>query len=514
MNDVATMRYIPLSACVLSATKSQAERRKRFAKDALAELTESVRAQGVVQPIVVRPVDEAKGDRYEIVAGERRYLAAKGAERDSIPAVVRELSDEQVIEIQLIENLHREDVHPMQEAEGYHELVHKYGHPIEEIHARVGRSSSYVHQRIKLLALAPKCRKAFYDDQISLSIALKLARIPVESLQLEVLKELLDHYEPMSLRDATDLISQYMLKLSEATFPIDDPDLNNAGPCGACPKRTGNQPELFADIKGADLCTDVTCFDAKTRAYGQRLIERARQSGQEVITGKAAEKLAPRGVDDFTHLPGYYGLNQKVWRGSKQVKVASVVPKGAETTLLMDVDGKVHELVKASVIDKATKTTAPAAHAVSAADKKRKLENKVRLAVYQECRFKLTGLDPRTVARFVFDRLEHDTVKLLCKIRNFEPPQKKRSWGGMDTDYRAVGKAVDDIAGVDLGLFVADCVYAQQLLFSTRGYDRGTKIATDVLELAKGLGVDVAAIRASLAPKKVAKKKAAKRKAG
>src|SRR5262245_11645518 len=174
---------IPMELLRPSQTESQLQRRKYFDKTELDELTESVKTFGVLQPIIVRriPSEQAAGvtvpEYFEIVAGERRMLAAKLAGHVRIPANVLELNDQQVLEVQLIENLQRADLHPMHEAESYDELVHKYRHPIEEIYSKVGKSRTYVYNRMKLLALSTKARKAFYSGEISASVAEKLARV-------------------------------------------------------------------------------------------------------------------------------------------------------------------------------------------------------------------------------------------------------------------------------------------------------------------------------------------------
>jgi ParB family chromosome partitioning protein len=111
VQQIPQIHTLPLGQLFVSSTHSQAMRRKAFDKDALTELAESVKAHGLLQPLVVRPHPSDVGEkivRFEIVAGERRFLAARIAALDAVPVNIRELSDEQVIEIQLIENLQRE----------------------------------------------------------------------------------------------------------------------------------------------------------------------------------------------------------------------------------------------------------------------------------------------------------------------------------------------------------------------------------------------------------------------
>lgn len=111
--------------------------RRKFDEQALSELSESIAQHGVVQPLLVRPIG---GGRYQIVAGERRWRASRMAGLQTVPAVIRELSDEQTMEIALIENLQREDLNAIEEAEGYKALIDKFGLTQEQVASRVGKS--------------------------------------------------------------------------------------------------------------------------------------------------------------------------------------------------------------------------------------------------------------------------------------------------------------------------------------------------------------------------------------
>lgn len=153
---------------------SKTNPRKYFDEKALAELTESVKKHGVLQPVLVRPLN---GDgTFELVAGERRYRAAKAAGLKEIPAVSRELDDKQTLEVQVIENLQRSDLHAMEEADGYRQLL-KHGYDAAKIAERVGRSTKYVYDRIKLLNLIPELAKVFLENKITAGHAILLARL-------------------------------------------------------------------------------------------------------------------------------------------------------------------------------------------------------------------------------------------------------------------------------------------------------------------------------------------------
>jgi ParB/RepB/Spo0J family partition protein len=163
------MMALPVDQVHPSATNP----RKHFDETALAELAESIRVQGVLQPLLVRAVNEG----YEIVAGERRFRAALAAGLPAVPAVVRELSDAEVLEIQVVENLQRSDLHPLEEAEGYQRLVDAARLDVARIAERIGRSVSYVYDRLRLLQLTERGRELFLEGKITAGHAVILSRL-------------------------------------------------------------------------------------------------------------------------------------------------------------------------------------------------------------------------------------------------------------------------------------------------------------------------------------------------
>lgn len=286
--------------------------RKNFDPAKMAELVESVRLHGVLQPILVRRPykleiqEPAEGsnvwyvgclnligkfnqlhtcysreeaerkliseERFELVAGERRYRAAKEAGLSQIPATVRTLTGKEVLEIQFIENLLRDDLHPLEEAEGYQRLIKEHGYTVADLAIKVGKSEAYVRARMKLAALPKLARKALMEERITPTIALLIARIPNPQLSEKAANDILSprgarwrRSDEITYTDVKEHIEKnYMLRLDQASFKTADPDLlPEAGPCNTCPKRTGNQGALFSDIKSADICTDRACYEAK-----------------------------------------------------------------------------------------------------------------------------------------------------------------------------------------------------------------------------------------------------------
>jgi ParB family chromosome partitioning protein len=128
--------------------------RKRFDPEEIESLAASIREKGVIQPLVLRPAPGAEG-RYQIVAGERRWRAAQAAQLHSVPAVVRSFSDGEVLEVALLENVQRADLNPVEEGQGYAQLIERYGHTQERIAAITGKSRSHVANTLRLLKLPP-----------------------------------------------------------------------------------------------------------------------------------------------------------------------------------------------------------------------------------------------------------------------------------------------------------------------------------------------------------------------
>lgn len=264
--------------------------RKTFNERQLAELAGSIRTHGVQQPLKVRP--SAVGDpsiTAEIVFGERRFRAAKLAGLDGVPVIVEELTDDQVLELQLTENNNRADVHPLEEAVAYQAWLTRaqqrdgsHSH-VGELAERLGKDSGFIYGRLKLLDLVEEARQAYVDERISTAVALRLARLPNPANQAEILKVLLDPYEDLrTVKELDEYIAREIFRnLHSAPFSKKDPELlPSAGACVTCPKRTGAQPDLFADIEKKDTCSDAACFERKIQAHIER--ERARIEAKEV----------------------------------------------------------------------------------------------------------------------------------------------------------------------------------------------------------------------------------------
>ena len=159
--------------------QNRSQPRKRFDDEALTELAESIQAHGMLQPIVVRPIGER---RYQIVAGERRWRAAKRIGLSEVPVIIRELSDHEASQIALIENLQRENLNPIEEALGYQALMQQFGMTQEEVAKTVGRSRSSVANSLRLLNLPVLVQDYLEKGKITAGHAKALAGIKDEAL--------------------------------------------------------------------------------------------------------------------------------------------------------------------------------------------------------------------------------------------------------------------------------------------------------------------------------------------
>ncbi|HEY0712263.1 MAG TPA: ParB/RepB/Spo0J family partition protein, partial [Polyangia bacterium] len=143
--------------------------RKTFADGQLDELAESIRTQGIIQPLVVRRAPD--GDGYELIAGERRWRAAQRAGLHEVPVVVREVADREAFEMALVENLQRADLNPIEEAEGYQRLFAEFGYTQEALAERVGKDRSTIANALRLLKLPPAVRELVVSGRLAMGHA-------------------------------------------------------------------------------------------------------------------------------------------------------------------------------------------------------------------------------------------------------------------------------------------------------------------------------------------------------
>lgn len=497
----------------------------------LDELAASIRAKGVLEPILVRPRTGLGSNLFEIVFGHRRSRAATKAGLAAIPAMIRELSDLEVLEAQVVENLQRADVHPLEEAEGYEQLLAQKERPytVDEIAAKVGKSKAYVYARLKLTDLCQEARDAFYDGKrLTPSTALLVARLP-EKLQKEALDALKpapwEKDQPKSFREAADLIHErFHLRLAEAPWDRTDATLlPPAGACSACPKRSGAQPELFTDVdpKRGDVCTDRLCFQEKKKAWAARRLAEAEAKGVRVIAGAAAEKVARHGT--IMGGSGLIDLNDECWTDPKERTYRQLLGKKAPVVLVQTPKGELLEaveekaaldLLKQAGHDEAARSLQRSSSIRSGSDDEaRKRENKRRAlkragiqkaitAIVNEAESRPWGDE---VVRFLADALIeiswHDVAVEIAKRRGVEFGKGQRPEHALEKDVK--GYSIPQLRGLIVELLVTRGAYFGYQLGHAENLKAGAKLYG--VDLAKMADEAKAEARAREAEKKARK---------
>ena len=176
--------------------------RKNFSEDSLQELSDSIKQYGIFQPLLV----QEKDDYFQIIAGERRWRAAKIAGLKEIPVIVRNLSSQEIAEVQLLENIQREDLNPIEVAEGYKELIDNYHMTQDELAERVSKSRTAITNSLRLLKLDERVRKMVVDEMITTGHARALLAITDPEKQYEFAQRVFD--EKMSVREVEKAVKK------------------------------------------------------------------------------------------------------------------------------------------------------------------------------------------------------------------------------------------------------------------------------------------------------------------
>lgn len=271
-NQSAAERNITLVA-VANIQPSNYNPRKRFDETGLDELAESIKQQGVLQPITVRPI--ANTGCYEIVFGERRYRATVIAGSEEIPAIISELSDEEAQEMAVTENLQRKDVTPTEEANAYKQLIDSGRHTVETLSVLFGKSENYIRTRLNFSILIPELAELLDADIITISVASEICRYG-EDVQREVyenhLKEGILHHSSWRGRKAKEIA-----ELIEQKFTIDlERYAFDKTECASCRHNTNNL--LLFNDGGCGQCANRACLSEMNAAF---LKEKAMQIVQQ-----------------------------------------------------------------------------------------------------------------------------------------------------------------------------------------------------------------------------------------
>lgn len=215
LDDKESIRHVRLTD--IEPNKNQP--RKKFDEAEIQKLAESISEHGLIQPIIVRPIAD---ERYQIVAGERRWRACKIAGISEIPIIVRELSDEDTAKIALIENIQRADLNPIEEAAAYKQLIDNYNITQEALAKMVGKSRSVIANSVRLLNLPEQVQDMLKNDEITVGHAKALAGIDDEDYMIEVAEKAANGL--LTVRNIERLAAEYQTRNDEDVPDIDELD--------------------------------------------------------------------------------------------------------------------------------------------------------------------------------------------------------------------------------------------------------------------------------------------------
>lgn len=529
MDDGSAFGHFNLAYIRISYTN-----RKRFNLPALTELAESIKAIGVAQPILIRPVTPTPEapQRYEVVAGERRYRAAIMAGCVSIPAMCRTLTDLEAAKLQILENLQREDPHPMEEAEGFERLMLTHGYTADQLAQDLKHSRTYVYNRLKLCRLALDLREQFMDGKFEAATAELLARLPSPEMQKKAAKDILkpDYQgETMSVRAVKEHLRQhYTVELKGCVFSIKDASLlPSAGACTTCPKRSGNQAD--SDEKTGNVCMDPACFREKELAYSTTARQQAENRGQTVLTGEAAKKIKPYPSSDLRS--GYSDLDSMMYVGGQQTSYRKLLGKGIAGTVLLEdpyKPGKLIEIARTNELEALMAEVAGAGKTPAAQEALRKSKEKKQeqqAAIERQYRRNLFVAVHEAGAPAGEPWNEREVAILL--VRNSPSSEdgfirKLYGWTGAEFEGRHVDRRyvstmnaicahIRSMETEQVRQIIRDMTLVRDLAVNT--YTGSTDMPERLLAAAAAHGIDAAAIKDTLVQAAKAKEKAKEKKA-
>ncbi len=407
--------------------ESKTNPRQLFSKSSMSELVASIKESGIITPLIVRSVNNGA---MEIVTGARRFRAAQEAGLTTVPVIVRQLADEEALEIQIIENLQRADIHALEESAGYLQLQKECKFTLEQLAKHVGKSLAYVARRLQYQFLIEPIRKLFLEGKIVSAHADQAARLQPEQ-QKEIVPWLKRGDSARNLAD--EIARHFFLVLKQAPFDTTDAKLvAKAGSCVTCPKRTGFNKALFEDVRSADTCTDPACFEEKTRAFIKIQVGTHKDA---VLLSIASQYESPRAK----HLTTWVKAGDKNCPDTKQ---GVVVEQVGYTYANLRQEAKLGQVLRVCVNQKCkthqsyvSSSGYKRSDASKQADKKRKIELRRRGLIFKELAsdsfpFPVANRDTRMMLDHRIIDLSADHARAVCTAMQWEAA--KGQYGGKD----------------------------------------------------------------------------------
>lgn len=354
--SVPAPQHVPTASIYVAPNKNL---RTDF-EEGLEGLTASIRERGIKTRLWVRVRPD---DRFELIAGERRWRVATALELSEVPCEVYDCDDEEAEELSIIENLQREDLHPLDYADGFQKMIADHGYSIEQLAAKVNKGTTVIREYLHFAKLPESARLAFRQDRINKSICVLIGTIPDETRRAQFAKEVITggpRGDAMSFRAAKELKERsYMKELKNAPFPIDEAELYpEAGSCLLCPHYNGNTPKQWQG-KRADICLNPDCYQKKVGLNAERKLAATKVS--DTVTTLPAEEGAKlfyshgylkdeRFADTKDSVPDYRP-------GKPRVPILQIIKQtNAPVIVTTDGEGKLRTLIRKTDLNAATKS--------------------------------------------------------------------------------------------------------------------------------------------------------------
>ncbi len=509
--------------------------RKTFNEEKLQELTESVREKGVLEPLLVRPLAKPQGKAiYELIASERRLKAAKRANLAEVPVIVSNYTDQEALEIAVVENEQRDDVPVLEKAEGYQRLMKQYDFSAEMLAARIHKTEAHVHATVKLLIIPDFAKKLLDEGAINKSLAEIIARVPSEAGRVALAKKIIysrdgKKLEVASVREAKDFADEFTKELSKATFDTTDATLvPEMGACTTCPYKSGNNRLEFPTGR-ADICNLVSCYQSKVVASRERTLAKMQENGATIIPESVVKQLMPYG-DYLYNLGPYIELSRSCSQDSKYRSYKQLVGKKVKLHIAVSPNGeKMFELALRDDVHKALL----AEHNInlngrekpSREQREHKDKMKARAQVIPVVLEKVAthfqraatgGFSKnfdrvlRMTASSLLERIESDALRLICKRRGI----------AFDGQYPSFAKLLREqlasMSGAEIYGLITECTVAAPLHSWKSYYSSDIRTGVGYEEIFKSAGVDIKALESAemqaIKSKHTANKASAKKK--
>lgn len=422
-----TLENIKVSAAYESPTNPRGD---KFEGKAFNDLVASIKEKGVLVPVIVRPNQNGE-KQFEIVAGNRRFRAAQTVGLEEIPARIEEMTDEQAQEVQIIENLQREDVHPIEEGQAYRQLVEKSKLTISELAQRVGKSESYVRYRLFLTNLNSKVAAAFRKGKITDGHAVLIAKLS-DNDQTEALE-----YCNVDGWGGTETVSS-LKKWIEKTFYnqlenqpwLNDKEANEAvGPCKEC---RPNRSSLFGDIKEG-ACTDLKCWKRKMGKYIDYVM------AKKGITAKVSKDYGTPDAKDVLSKNNYEMLStnkKKQCESAQMAIVAEGKDLGTIVHICKDPKCKTHGR-GITPYAKSPEEKERRKKEMAKEQAKKEKADKELLAMLDKIDLPLISNDFQILFELILKKYTSDTLRDVAKRHNWEPIKDECDMGGGKKSLRS-----------------------------------------------------------------------------